>query len=172
MIWILIISCYDIYNWLHTVKVISYYDWLIKQVHHDDEEPYYTVRVHATGRERQTDASHLVRPPSSPQHTVDDDSAIDRKRNTVEYRFWEWTEWVSNRRSINVIFSFCFHSFNAWFLSAAGKLAWIKKAKSRRWWCPLFNTMQSNGIATKEYIEASAFAPLQKYVVNSPWLLY
>lgn len=44
------------------------------QVHRDDEEPYYTVRVHATGRERQTDANHLVRtlphePPASAAHS-------------------------------------------------------------------------------------------------------
>lgn len=58
-------------------------------MHHDDEEPYYTVRVHATGRERQTDASHLVRP-SSPHRNgaIGDDSALDGpatdgKRDTV-----------------------------------------------------------------------------------------
>ncbi|CAM9251989.1 unnamed protein product, partial [Hapterophycus canaliculatus] len=34
---------------------------VVMKVHRDDEEPYYTVRVHATGRERQTDANHLVR---------------------------------------------------------------------------------------------------------------
>eukprot|EP00903_Cladosiphon_okamuranus_P008628 g8274.t1 len=34
---------------------------VVMKVHRDDEEPYYTVRVHATGRERQTDSNHLVR---------------------------------------------------------------------------------------------------------------
>ncbi|CAB1116199.1 unnamed protein product [Ectocarpus sp. CCAP 1310/34] len=34
---------------------------IVMKVHQDDEEPYYTVRVHETGRERQTDANHLVR---------------------------------------------------------------------------------------------------------------
>ncbi|CAM9130053.1 unnamed protein product [Scytosiphon promiscuus] len=34
---------------------------VVMKVHRDDEEPYYTVRVHATSRERQTDANHLVR---------------------------------------------------------------------------------------------------------------
>lgn len=65
------------YNIHVTVKVVSCCDWFVEQVHHDDEEPYYTVRVHATGRERQTDANHLVRP-SSPQGNggVDGDSAI------------------------------------------------------------------------------------------------
>lgn len=36
---------------------------IMVQVHRDDEEPYYTVRVIATGRERQTNANRLVRRP-------------------------------------------------------------------------------------------------------------
>ncbi|CAN0547267.1 unnamed protein product, partial [Ectocarpus sp. 12 AP-2014] len=40
---------------------------IVMKVHQDDEEPYYTVRVHETGRERQTDANHLVR--SLPKET-------------------------------------------------------------------------------------------------------
>lgn len=35
--------------------------WLVMKVHRDDEDPYYTIRVNSTGRERQTDANHLVR---------------------------------------------------------------------------------------------------------------
>lgn len=44
-----------------TVALAPPHTYTKPQVHRDDEEPYYTVRVHATGRERQTDANHLVR---------------------------------------------------------------------------------------------------------------
>ena len=49
----------------------------VAQVHRDDEEPYYTVRVDATGRERQTDANHLVR--SLPQEETENTTHGDGK---------------------------------------------------------------------------------------------